>query len=162
MIFGKTIKSSLIILLTIMCFGLSAQTTIRGVITDDATGEVLIGANVLVAGTAEGTITDFDGTFELNTSRALPVELEISYTGYTTRTMMATSGNVGNVNLIEGLLLTDEIVVSASRRREKIQEAPASISVISARKMAEPSETIAEYAWCYGTTAVCRKNQYST
>ncbi len=136
MIIGKTIKSSLVLLLTIVCFGLSAQTTIRGVITDDATGEALIGANVLVAGTSEGTITDFDGTFEINTSRSLPVDLEISYTGYATKTMSATSSNVGNINLMEGLLLTDDVVISASRRREKVQEAPASISVISARKMA--------------------------
>ena len=142
MIIGKTIKSSIILLLSIMCFGLSAQTTIRGVVTDDSTGEVLIGANVLVAGTSEGTITDVDGTFEINTSAALPVELEFSYTGYTSKTMSATSSNVGNISLLEGLLLTDEIVVSASRRREKIQEAPASISVVSARKMAaSPAST---------------------
>jgi len=141
MIIGKAIKSSFILLLSIMCFGLSAQTTIRGVVTDDNTGEVLIGANVLLAGTAEGTITDFDGTFEINTSQSLPVELEISYTGYTSKTMTATSANVGNISLMEGLLLTDEIVVSASRRREKIQEAPASISVISARKMAATPAT---------------------
>ncbi len=41
------------------------QKTIKGVILD-ATGEPIIGANVLVKGTSNGTITDIDGGFSLN------------------------------------------------------------------------------------------------
>ena len=40
--------------------------TIKGKVIDDATGETLIGANVLVKGTNTGTVTDFDGAFAVS------------------------------------------------------------------------------------------------
>ena len=45
--------------------GMFAQSmTVKGVVKDDA-GDPVIGAIVLVKGTTNGTITDFDGNFEL-------------------------------------------------------------------------------------------------
>ena len=38
--------------------------TVKGVVKD-ATGETVIGANVIVKGTTNGTITGFDGNFQL-------------------------------------------------------------------------------------------------
>jgi len=111
-----------------------AQTTIRGNVTDD-TGEALIGANVLVKGSSsDGDITDIDGNYSITTSEAFPFTLVISYTGFTAQEIEVTSNAVLNVILVEGIL-SDEIVVSASRRAEKVQDAPASISVLSARKL---------------------------
>ena len=58
--------------------------TIHGNVIDDI-GEVLIGANILIKGTAQGTATDIDGNFTLhipiNTSDINPI-LIVSYTGY--------------------------------------------------------------------------------
>lgn len=51
----------------------------------DATGETVIGANVLEKGTTNGVITDFDGNFVLNVSAG--ATLEISYIGYVTQTI---------------------------------------------------------------------------
>ena len=42
--------------------------TVKGTVTD-ATGEPVIGANVLEKGTTNGVITDIDGNFQLQTSR---------------------------------------------------------------------------------------------
>ncbi|MCB0635451.1 MAG: carboxypeptidase-like regulatory domain-containing protein [Lewinella sp.] len=56
--------------------------TIRGVVYEQGTEEPLIGANIVIVGTAWGTVTDLDGTFTLS----VPVgshEIEVSYTGYT-------------------------------------------------------------------------------
>ncbi len=113
-----------------------AQGQIAGTIVDES-GEALIGANIIVQGTTEGTVTDFDGTFSFNTTQSFPLTVVVSFTGYTSQDV-AVSGPTSdlNVTLSEGILLGDDVVISASRRREKIQEAPASISVISARKMA--------------------------
>ena len=64
---------------------LSAQ-TISGTITDSS-GEPLIGASVLVEGTTTGTVTDLDGTFELN----LPASAEkliVTYTGFQTQEIL--------------------------------------------------------------------------
>ena len=87
-----------------------AQTTISGTILDADNDEPLIGANILVVGTSTGTITDYDGNFEL----ALPEgaeELRISYTGYAAQTIPVVAGQTNyNLSLGAGELL-DEVVV---------------------------------------------------
>ncbi len=111
-----------------------AQTTIRGNVTDDA-GEALIGANVLVKGsTSDGDITDEEGNFTIETSESYPITLVFSYTGFTSQELVVSSSAPLKIILVEGIL-SDEIVISASRRAEKVQDAPASISVLSARKL---------------------------
>ena len=60
---------------------MSFAQTINGQITDIQTAEGLIGATVVVKGTATGTITDFDGNFVLKVSDAEGI-LVISYVGY--------------------------------------------------------------------------------
>lgn len=55
------------------------QITVKGHVKD-ATGEPIIGANVLVKGTATGTITDFDGNFTLNAPQN--ATLSITFVGY--------------------------------------------------------------------------------
>lgn len=75
-------------LLTVVCFSiftislLQAQEVLRGIVTDTNTGEPLIGANVQVEGAADGTVTDFDGSFELRTEAPFPLVLLVSYIGY--------------------------------------------------------------------------------
>ncbi len=110
-----------------------AQSTIRGTVTDD-NGLTLIGANVIVKGTDDGDVTDVDGNYSVTTSQSFPLTLVFSYTGFTSQEIEVNSSAPVNVTLVEGYL-TDEVVISASRRREKVQEAPASISVITARKL---------------------------
>lgn len=108
---------------------------VSGVISDES-GTPLIGASILVKGTATGTVTDFDGNFNLDYSGSYPFTIEVSYTGYTTQEIeiqQATSNL--QIQLIEGVLIGQEIVVSASRRAEKLQEAPAAVSVISAKEV---------------------------
>lgn len=61
-----------------------AKKQIKGKVVD-ATGETVIGANVLEKGTTNGVITDFDGNFVLNVSPG--ATLEISYIGYVTQTI---------------------------------------------------------------------------
>ncbi|MDH3243388.1 MAG: TonB-dependent receptor [Saprospiraceae bacterium] len=61
----------------------TSQTRLRGEIVDEDNGEPLIGANIVIKGTSTGTVTDFDGSFEMRVDN-LPVTLEISYIGYAT------------------------------------------------------------------------------
>ena len=46
--------------------GLLAQNTLKGVVLEGSSNQPLPGVNVLVAGTANGTTTDFDGNFTLS------------------------------------------------------------------------------------------------
>ncbi len=112
-----------------------AQGQIAGTVTDES-GEALIGANVLVQGTTEGTTSDLDGTFSFNTTKAFPLTIVVSYTGFNSQDIEL-SGPASDLRIVlsEGILLGDDVVISASRRREKVQEAPASVSVLSARKL---------------------------
>ncbi len=119
----------------LFAISIQAQTRVGGTVTDES-GEPLIGANVLIRGTAVGTSTDLSGKFDFSTDQAPPFTIEVSYTGFTTQSIDI-SGNSPNLTiaLSEGITLGADVVVSASRKREKVQEAPASVSVITARKL---------------------------
>ena len=62
-----------------------AQTQIRGTVVDEA-GEPVIGASIIVVGTTTGTVTNFDGTFELNAPEGAK-QVTISYVGMVSQTM---------------------------------------------------------------------------
>ena len=75
----------------------------------DANGEPVIGATVKEQGTANGTITDFDGNFTLDvTDNAM---LEVSYIGYKSQELKAVAGKMLSVTLSEDTEVLDEVVV---------------------------------------------------
>ena len=117
-----------------------SQTTITGTVKD-ASGEALIGANILINGTSIGTITDVDGSFALSSSRSLPLTLSVSYTGFNTQEVTVTVNDPLTITLEAGIF-TEEVVISASRRREKVMEAPAAISVLSAAKLKNSAQVL--------------------
>ena len=82
--------------------------TITGQIVD-AAGEPVIGANVLVKGTTNGTVTDIDGKFSLNVDAG--AVLEISYIGYLSQEIVVGNQSVINVTLREDTKALDEVVV---------------------------------------------------
>ena len=130
-----------VVFLTLFMINLQAQTTINGTVTDSKTGDPLIGANVLVKGTTDGNVTDFDGRFSVSTSQSYPLTLVFSFTGFSSQEVEVNSDGAVNVTMIEGTLIGEDVVISASRRREKVQEAPASISIYSKRKLeASPND----------------------
>ncbi|MEM1118995.1 MAG: TonB-dependent receptor [Bacteroidota bacterium] len=121
---------------------LTAQTTVSGFIMDEELNEPLIGANVIIVGTTVGTSTDLDGAYSITSDQPLPWTLEVSYTGFTPKTVTVDGPNPAlNISLVSGTLIGQEVVVSASRRREKVQEAPASVSVLSAKKLLGTPQT---------------------
>ncbi len=105
-----------------------SQTTVSGVLTDEATEETLIGANVTVKGETLGTVTDFDGNFALTVDVPLPFTLVFSYLGYSSKELEITGNQAGiAVALAEEGILVNEIVISASRVEERILESPVTI-----------------------------------
>lgn len=81
---------------------------ISGTILDEA-GIPVIGANVIVQGTTNGTITDMDGKFSLEVTP--DAVLEISYIGYSTQSIPVGSQTNFNVTLQEDSETLDELVV---------------------------------------------------
>lgn len=82
----------------------------------DASGVPVIGANVMVKGTSNGTITDMDGKFTLEVSDG--AVLEVSYIGYLSQTIKA-SGKSISVILKEDTQKLDEVVVIGYGSRSK-------------------------------------------
>ncbi len=94
--------------------------SIQGTVVDDYGGP-LVGASILVEGTAQGTITDVDGSFEIPVSDSLALEIIISFTGYGSSLAVASPGDELHIVMgAEGLL--DEVVVTgySTRKAKKI------------------------------------------
>ncbi len=75
----------------------------------DASGVPIIGANVMVKGTTNGTITDIDGKFTLNVSAG--AVLQISYIGYANQEVKVGNSSDLSITLKEDTELLDEVVV---------------------------------------------------
>lgn len=115
-----------------------AQNTgkISGKVTDKQNGEPLVGATVTVKGSGAYVFTGDDGAFTITNVKAGKITLIISYVGYDDVTV-STDVSSGSATVDAGLTVSNkpgnEVVISASKRPEKITKAPASISVISAK-----------------------------
>lgn len=97
-------------LLSVISIGMYAQgKTVSGTVLDQ-NGESVIGASVVVKGTTNGVITDFDGKFTLNN---VPENgtIEISFVGYKTQEIPVAGKNNIQVTLAEDTEVLDEVVV---------------------------------------------------
>lgn len=99
---------------------LQAQQRVSGTITD-VNGLPLPGVNVLQKGTNKGSVTDFDGKYDLLLGAGTEV-LVFSYLGYETKEVTVGSKSTINVTLDENIEGLDEVVVIGfqSVKREKI------------------------------------------
>jgi len=91
---------------------------IRGTVIDDATGETLIGVTVIIKGTSNGGITDFDGNFEISVEPGIHdvVASYVSYAAITVSGVVVEDGEVTVLNQIrlkEDVQQLDEIVIQA-------------------------------------------------
>ena len=117
------------------------QTTkIKGTVVDN-TGFGVIGAAVVVKGTTNGVVTDFDGNFEIEAK--VGDMLEISYVGYKTITIAASAQHM-NITMEEDTEQLDEVVVvgySSTSKRDLI----ASVSTVKAEQISNmPVANIAQ------------------
>lgn len=110
----------------------------------DTQGEPMIGVNVLVKGTANGTITDFEGNFAL-TGVADRATLVVSYIGYKTKEVSA----AGKANLIvtldEDTETLDEVVVVGYTSMKK-QDVLGAVSKVGTKELTATPIASAEQA----------------
>ena len=105
-----------------------AQTSVSGKVTDSS-GEPLVGANVLVKGTTNGTMTDYNGNWSLNNLRQGAV-LVFSSIGYATEEVTVGSQKTINVTLKDDSAFLDEVVVVGygTARKKDVSGAIASVN----------------------------------
>ena len=105
-----------LILPALLMFGsvIYAQ-TVTGVVTDR---ELPVpGVNVIIKGTSTGTVTDFDGNYEISTSNG--DILVFSYIGFITQEISYTGQTTIDVALEEDAALLDEVVVVGYGTKKK-------------------------------------------
>ena len=105
----------------------------------DAEGIPVIGASVLEKGTTNGVITDIDGNYSLNVSSKNAVVV-ISYIGYKTVELPASSPNLSKVILKEDTEVLDEVVVVGYGAQKK-QTLTGSVTVVD-EKMFQNKGTV--------------------
>ncbi len=114
------------LLVVLMASSSISQKTISGVVTDAASGEVLIGANILIKGTVTGTITDFDGNYSLRAKEG--DVLVFSYSGYEGKEITIGDAVTYDVTLAAGKLLEEVVVVGyGSQKTKEITSAVVSV-----------------------------------
>lgn len=107
----KTVKRIFVLLLlsTIYSMAFAQSQLLKGTVTDSS-GEPIIGANVLVAGTTHGVITDITGNFILE-DVPLNSKVQISFIGYITQVVTVGEQSYIKVILKEDAQALEEVVV---------------------------------------------------
>ncbi|MBM1105877.1 TonB-dependent receptor [Aurantibacter crassamenti] len=88
------------ILMVLVSFNSFAQSTVTGTVTDEF-GVALLGATVIVQGTSNGTVTDFDGKYSIAVSDGAS-QLVFSYVGFLTQTI-----EIGGKSVIDATMEPD-------------------------------------------------------
>lgn len=122
----KKIRFINLILVMFCALGLWAQDIkVTGKVVD-VTSEPIIGASVVVKGTTNGTITDFDGNFTLSAQTG--DVLHISYVGYVSQDVRVAGTQLINVVLKEDTETLEEVVVvGTSMKKSDLTGAVASV-----------------------------------
>ncbi|MBT3216583.1 MAG: TonB-dependent receptor [Candidatus Marinimicrobia bacterium] len=119
--------------------------TISGSINDANNGDPLLGANVIIKETSQGASTDTDGHFTISRVNPGNYTLIVTYIGYQTLKNKLDLGDGETINVELTLepeaIQMETYVVTASRRRERVEDAPAAISVISKKEIRRESNT---------------------
>jgi len=98
-------------------FTFAQEKTISGTVSDN-NGIPLPGVNIIVKGTNNGTQTDFDGNYNINTS--VGAVLTFSYVGLKTVEQTVGAANTINVTMEEDASVLDEVIITAQGiKREK-------------------------------------------
>lgn len=135
-------KKFLIILAILSCaqWALAqGATVVSGTVTDEQ-GEPLIGANVLVKNSSVGTITDYDGGFELRVP-STDTALTVSYIGYESKDVPLNGRTVVDITLTISAAALDEVVVVGfgTKQRRDLTESVASVSGDVINELPTPS-----------------------
>ncbi len=115
------ICKGLIVVVCLMGIGIqaSAQKTLSGKLTDQETGDPLIGANIMIKGTDVGTVTDFDGNYTLEYEGESPV-LVVSYVGYKSIEVPVENATTLDIPLeVDAANLESVVVIGYGQTRKK-------------------------------------------
>ena len=123
----------------------------------DAEGDPIVGANIVIEGVGlkggkVGQITDSQGRYSIGSLPSGTYILRVTHVAYdgadVEEQITVANGSVlkRDIRLQETVILMGQSVVSASRKREKILDAPASVAIVDSDEIrAKPVLTVADH-----------------
>ncbi len=145
-LYRREIQGSWAMLLIVACFIMTPATpvfaqsnTITGQVVDGEDGGPLPGVNVIEQGTSNGTITDFDGNYNITVASPNAI-LVFSYVGFETLEVNVNGRNSIDVTLEEDASALDEVVV-VGYGTERRSDLTGSVATISGNDIAEQSRS---------------------
>jgi iron complex outermembrane receptor protein len=134
-----SVKNTMVLLLISACLAASSQqptNSLSGKIVDEKSNAIP-DASVYILNSQSGTTTNKQGEFELYGVPSGKFILRVSAVGFADVNRSIDDGNKGNImiSLTRSTVHLDEVMVSAQKREEMLQQLPFSISALSSRKV---------------------------
>lgn len=145
-------------ILFLACFAVALSQTgtgaISGIVTDAETKNPLTGANVIIKGTFLGAVTDIHGEFRIAKIPVGIYTVETSLIGYQRKLLSGIIIKQSEeyslaIQLVPSEIQAEEVIVTASRREQSLQEVPVSVSTVTAKTIAERNNVTLDDALRY-------------
>lgn len=132
------------LLVLFLCSTINAQEIessllVSGTVSDAGNGDALLGVNIMVVGTTDGTTTDIDGNYSLRVPDA-DAQLRFSYIGYETLIIDVDGRTTINVEMNLSAILGEDIIVTGYSAQRKI-DLTGSVSVANLPQIQRIAET---------------------
>lgn len=148
----------LLCLMVLFPLTLLAQGVVTGSVTEDSSSSPLMGANVVVKGTTNGTTVDFDGKFSLDVS-AFPAVLVISSVGYETQEISVSNAQEISVALKDGVALSEVVLVGNRAKPRTILDSPVPIDNIGVAELRNTGKPTVDKMLTYKVPSFNSTNQ---
>jgi len=123
---------------------------LAGRVLNAADNEPLPGTNIILVGSVMGTISDLNGTFELPKIPPGTYQVKATMMGFKpqTKSVEIQAGQRAQLEfrLEETVIETAPLVVTATKRRQSIQDSPSSMSVVTSKDMERLNEAYLDQA----------------
>jgi hypothetical protein len=132
---NTTIKNNVLVIGEIQEMNINGRANIKGQIKDNATGETMIGASLLIDNKAVG-VTDVDGNYSINVTPGSH-ELRIKYVGFQDyiAALLVRSNGTLNVNIEKESFNLDEVTITTVAKDASVSEAQVGINRIDIKQL---------------------------
>jgi len=129
----------IIILILLCCYAALQAQTVKGVLTEDETGEAIPFANVVLDGTRYGNATDINGFFLINKMPPGTYTLRVRYVGYQEYTEEITIKKgetiIRNISLKSEAKMLKDVTITDNRVEERKIQTQVSVEKITASQI---------------------------
>ncbi len=130
----------IVLLVGTVSLSFAQSRTISGAVTAQSDGAVIPGVNVVLKGTATGTVTDVDGNYQISVPQEGGI-LTFSFIGMTPEEVEIGNSSVINVALVEDIKQLTEVVVTALGVEREQRSLGYSVQEVQGESLAKSRET---------------------